>query len=50
MLKTFGSIEENKKQLIQKNFGDLFNAARHNLDTLLKPGVPPKNKDQKQKK
>jgi len=43
MLKTFDSINENKKQLIQKTFGDLFNIARRNLDTLLKPGSLPNN-------
>jgi len=47
MLKTFGSIDENKKQLIQKAFGDLFNAARRNLDTLLKYGSLPYNQKQK---
>jgi len=35
MIKTFGGIDENKKQLIQKTFGDLFNIARRNFDTLL---------------
>jgi len=43
MLKTFGSIDEKKKQLIQKTFGDLFNAARRNLDTLLKHDSLPYN-------
>jgi len=43
MLKTFGSIDENKKQLIQKTFGDLFNTARRNLDALLKYGSLPYN-------
>jgi len=47
MLKTFGSIDENKKQLIQKTFGDLFNAARRNLDTLLKHGSLPYNQKHK---
>jgi len=35
MIKTFGGIDENKKQLIQKTLGDLFNIARRNFDTLL---------------
>lgn len=47
MLKTFGSADENTKQLIQKTFGDLFNAARRNFDTLFKYGSLPSNKKQK---
>jgi len=47
MLKTFGSIDEDKKQLIQKTFGDLFNTARRNLDTLLKYGSLPYNQKKK---
>ena len=43
MLKTFGSIDENKKQLIQKTFGDLFDTARRNFDALLKYGSLPYN-------
>jgi hypothetical protein len=35
LLKTFGGIDEKKKHLIQKTFGDLFNIARRNFDTLL---------------
>ena len=42
MFKTFGGIDENKKQLIQKTFGDLFNIARRNFDTLLNPYSPDK--------
>jgi hypothetical protein len=43
MLKTFGSTDENTKQLIQKTFGDLFNTARRNFDALLKYGSLPNN-------
>jgi hypothetical protein len=35
LLKTFGGIEEDKKHLIQKTFGDLFNIARRNFETLI---------------
>ena len=35
LIKTFGGIDEKKKQLIQKTFGDLFNIARRNFDTLI---------------
>jgi hypothetical protein len=40
MLKTFGGIDEKKKHLIQKTFGDLFNIARRNFDTLLNHHSP----------
>jgi len=46
MIKTFGGIDENKKQLIQKTFGDLFNIARRNFDTLLNHHSPDKKQEE----
>jgi len=46
IIKSFGSTDENKKQLIQKTFGDLFNIAKRNFDTLFKNN-PLSNKKQK---
>jgi len=37
LLKVFGNIDEPAKNLIWKTLGDLFNSAKKNLDTLLKP-------------
>jgi len=42
MIKSLGNIDESTKKLIGKTFGDLFNAAMRNFDTLLKPKKPKK--------
>ncbi|MDR0300726.1 MAG: DUF2974 domain-containing protein [Treponema sp.] len=44
MLKSFGSIDENTKQLINKTLRELFNAARRNI-TLLKRDSSPRNEE-----
>jgi hypothetical protein len=43
MIKMLGSIDEDTKQLINKTLGELFNAARRNIDTLLKHGSLPQS-------
>jgi len=42
MIKSLGNIDESTKKMIGKNFGDLFNAAMRNVDTLLKQKKPTK--------
>jgi len=37
MIKSMGNIDESTKNLIRKALAELFNAARRNIDTLLKP-------------
>ena len=37
IIKSLGSIDEPTRNLINKTLGELFNAARRNIDTLLKP-------------
>jgi len=37
IIKSLGSIDESTRNIINKAFGELFNAARRNIDTLLKP-------------
>ena len=37
IIKSFGNIDEYTRNLISKTLGELFNAARRNIDTLLKP-------------